>query len=211
VESDPVDREAKVAPTLSQEIRTELKGLGESQQAILEKIGALVTAQAVMQNDLKRTALAVEETQRTLRGDNGDPGLVARVQNIEKAQESINRADLVGQVVKMESTLATLAQSQPDLAATVMGDKSTRGLGERVRDLETGMQAVAGDVKVMREEIYGKQDGQQKDPGILERIRSVESFVLSLKNWGRLIFGAIIADMALRIWPYVAQLFINKP
>jgi hypothetical protein len=93
----------------------------------------------------------------------------------------------------------------------VRGDKTTRGLDERVRTLETGIQTVVGDVKVIREEIYGKQDGQQKDPGLLERIRTVESFVASIKNWGRLILGAILADLAVRLWPHIALLFTNKP
>jgi predicted nucleic acid-binding Zn-ribbon protein len=177
-----------VAQTLSQEIRAELRDLGEAQQAILDKIGALVTAQAVMQNDLKRATQALEETQRTLRGENGNPGLVARVQNIEKAQDALN-----------------------NLTAAVMGDKTAKGLDERVRVLETGIVEVTGEVKVLKDEIYGKQDGQQKDPGLLERMRLIEGFIGSMKNWGRLVFGAILADLAVRLWPHVAAIFANKP
>lgn len=53
-------------------------------------------------------------------------------------------------------------------------------------------------------------DGNEKEPGILERIRKCDEFQASLKKWFYLIASAIMVDFVLRMWPEITNL-INKP
>jgi hypothetical protein len=93
----------------NQQILTALKALDEP-------VNELKVSVTIMQGDLRRVMEMTEETRRTLRGTDGEPGLVERVRALERSEKDC-------QII--------------DLAEIVRGKKDgDPGLLERVRNLE---------------------------------------------------------------------------
>ena len=91
-----------------------------------------------------------------------------------------------------------------EIQRTLRGSNGSSGLIGRVEAVERSESDC--DVERLSKII----DGNEKEPGILERIRKYDEFQASLKKWFYLIASAIMVDFVLRIWPEITNL-LNKP
>jgi hypothetical protein len=181
-----------MTPNFEDEIRQNINNLAQESKASLKTIQEMSTTLALLSSDMKRLAKTSEENLRTLRGANGDMGLVAKVDKL---------ADELQDIETREATCGIV-----DLTRIVQGDGSNqRGLVERVRNLEQ----LPGQVEGIRSELYGRNDGQQTYPGMVERMRVMEERWKKIDKWAWALFIAISTDVALRLWPHIIQMLGN--
>jgi hypothetical protein len=88
---------------------------GTNYEKFSETLQEVLSCVTTIQTELRHVAEVAEETRRTLRGSNGDVGLVARVNAIEQA-------DVAGKIAEIRTVLD--------------GNCDAPGLLERVRILE---------------------------------------------------------------------------
>ena len=89
---------------------------------IMAVLQAMQTSQMQQLEENKRTAEALAEIQRTLRGFNGTPGMVTQLSNLEAK---------VGRLETSENDCEV-----HEIATLVKGDGKTPGLSDKVRQLE---------------------------------------------------------------------------
>lgn len=129
-----------MAGTTNTELKDRLLELEKGVKLIMEQTSEIKTVTTILSRDMTRITEAVENMQRTLRGSNGDLGLVARVDALEQGEK----------------------HCQIHLVAKVL-------------------------------------QGDEKDAGLVEKVRQLQEFQVTLKRWGFLILGALAVDIATRL------------
>lgn len=125
-----------------------------------QEVGAMTTQVSIMAEAVNRQALLGEENRRTLRGSNGDQGLIARVEAVQKRIEQVeNHRALCG----IDAVIKTL-------------------------------------------------NGNEKDPGLLERVRKLEELDAAIKRWTWLLLSTValaVLSMVIDLAPKLIVL-LNK-
>lgn len=109
--------------------------------------------------------------------------------------------ELAGDVKSILREIVTLKDIAQENRRALRGSDSSSGLIATVDALTEDVQ----NLEESMSRVLSALSGDTKEPGLLERVRLLESFQRTIRTWGSAIVVAIIVDVVARVWPKIIQ------
>lgn len=121
--------------------------------------------------------------------------------------------EIKSQLAELVKIVNKQGETVDEIYRILRGTEDRAGLIGRIIQVENGYDENQCDIKALDEKVKTVQktiSGDEKEIGVIGRLRDCEKFMTNIQRWTYLIVGAVIVDFFINLWPEILAL-LNKP